>query len=71
MTRTGSHHGRAAWRPSRHACKSWSEKMRSDGGSIDLSPTVDQAINDGSPGHQLGKKTRVSIALMMVPRPSR
>jgi hypothetical protein len=35
--------------------------MRSDGGSIDPSPTIDQAINDGLPGHQLGKKTRVLV----------
>ena len=31
------------------ACQSWNEKMWSDGGPIDLSPTIDQAINGGSP----------------------
>ena len=29
------------------ACQSWNEKMWSDGGPIDPSPTVDQAINGG------------------------
>src|SRR5215203_2919732 len=28
-------------------CQSWNEKMWSDGGPIDPSPTVDQAINGG------------------------
>jgi hypothetical protein len=27
------------------ACQSWNEKMWSDGGPIDPSPTIDQAIN--------------------------
>jgi hypothetical protein len=31
------------------ACQSWNEKMWSDGGRIDPSPTVDQAINGGFP----------------------
>jgi hypothetical protein len=31
------------------ACQSWNEKMWSDGGPIDPSPTVDQAINGGFP----------------------
>lgn len=31
------------------ACQSWNEKMWSDGGPIDASPTVDQAINGGYP----------------------
>ena len=30
-------------------CQSWNEKMWSDGGPIDPSPTVDQAINGGYP----------------------
>src|SRR6266851_6377952 len=30
------------------ACQSWNEKMWSDGGPIDPSPTIDQAINGGS-----------------------
>jgi hypothetical protein len=29
------------------ACQSWNEKMWSDGGPVDPSPTVDQAINGG------------------------
>ena len=37
------------------ACQSWNEKMWSDGGPIDPSPTIDQAINGGyciaSPNH--------------------
>jgi hypothetical protein len=31
------------------ACQSWNEKMWSDGGPIDPSPTIDQAINGGFP----------------------
>src|ERR1700742_289921 len=31
------------------ACQSWNERMWSDGGPIDPSPTVDQAINGGFP----------------------
>jgi hypothetical protein len=31
------------------ACQSWNEKMWSDGGPIDPSPTIDQAINGGYP----------------------
>jgi hypothetical protein len=31
------------------ACWSWNERMWSDGGPIDPSPTVDQAINGGYP----------------------
>jgi hypothetical protein len=29
------------------ACQSWNEKMWSDGGPVDPSPTIDQAINGG------------------------
>jgi phage FluMu protein Com len=29
------------------ACQSWNERMWADGGPIDPSPTIDQAINDG------------------------
>jgi len=32
------------------ACQSWNERMWSDGGPIDPSPTIDQAINGGFPG---------------------
>src|SRR5258706_706441 len=31
------------------ACQSWNEKMWSDSGPIDPSPTIDQAINGGFP----------------------
>jgi hypothetical protein len=31
------------------ACQSWNERISSDGGPIDPSPTVDQAINGGFP----------------------
>jgi hypothetical protein len=31
------------------ACQSWNEKMWSDGGPVDPSPTIDQAINGGFP----------------------
>jgi hypothetical protein len=31
------------------ACRSWNEKIWSDGGPIDPRPTIDQAINDGFP----------------------
>lgn len=30
-------------------CQSWNERMWSDGGPIDPSPTIDQAINGGFP----------------------
>jgi phage FluMu protein Com len=30
-------------------CESWNEKMWADGGPIDPSPTVDQAVNGGYP----------------------
>ncbi|KJC56784.1 hypothetical protein UP10_33190 [Bradyrhizobium sp. LTSPM299] len=31
------------------ACQSWNERMWSDGGPVDPSPTIDQAINVGFP----------------------
>jgi hypothetical protein len=31
------------------ACQSWNERMWSDGGPIDPSPTIEQAINGGFP----------------------
>lgn len=34
----------------RFICESWNERMWADGGPIDPSPTVDQAINGGYPG---------------------
>lgn len=33
----------------RLSCESWNERMWADGGPIDPSPTVDQAINGGYP----------------------
>jgi hypothetical protein len=35
------------------ACQSWNEKMWSDGGPIDPSPTIEQAINGGFPWLQI------------------
>jgi hypothetical protein len=34
-------------------CQSWNEKMWSDGGPIDPSPTIEQAINGGFPWLQI------------------
>jgi hypothetical protein len=31
------------------ACQSWNERMWSDGGPVDPSPTIDQALNGGFP----------------------
>jgi hypothetical protein len=31
------------------ACQSWNEKMWADGGLVDPSPAIDQAINGGYP----------------------
>src|SRR5712672_1390042 len=31
------------------ACQSWNERMWADGGPVDPSPTIDQAINGGYP----------------------
>jgi hypothetical protein len=35
------------------ACQSWNERMWSDGGPIDPSPTIDQAINGGYPWREI------------------
>src|ERR1700730_8089775 len=35
------------------ACKTWNKRMWSDGGPIDPSPTIDQAINGGFPWLQI------------------
>jgi len=36
------------------ACQSWNERMWADGGPIDPSPTIDQAINGGlMPGSKM------------------
>ena len=38
------------------ACQSWNERMWSDGGPVDPSPTVDQAINGSTPGLRLNAR---------------
>jgi hypothetical protein len=42
------------------ACQSWNEKMWSEGGLIDPSPTIDQAINGG---YRKTIRTRQVIAM--------
>jgi hypothetical protein len=43
------------------ACQSWNERMWSDGGPIDPSPTIDQAINGGlAPRRTRGSKCLVT-----------
>jgi hypothetical protein len=37
------------WEADNLACQSWNERMWSDGGPIDPSPTIDQASNGGYP----------------------
>jgi hypothetical protein len=37
------------WTADKLLCESWNEKMWADGGPIDPSPSVDQAINGGFP----------------------
>jgi hypothetical protein len=41
------------------ACQSWNEKMWSDGGPIDPSPTIEQAINSD---HRAGDQQRLPLA---------
>jgi hypothetical protein len=36
-------------------CESWNEKMWADGGPIDPSPTIDQAVNGGCPRYPGGR----------------
>ena len=38
------------------ACQSWNERMWSDGGPIDPSPAIDQAINGGYRGWRLSAR---------------
>ena len=48
------------------ACQSWNERMWSDGGPIDPSPTIDQAINGGYPWREIECsrcKTRETLTL--------
>jgi hypothetical protein len=43
------------------ACQSWNEKMWSDGGPIDPSPTIDQAINGGSKSNARDARPRATL----------
>lgn len=51
-------------------CQSWNERMWSDGGPVDPSPTVDQAINGGFPRLEIEcsrRRTPRSVDLYAVP----
>lgn len=51
-------------------CQSWNEKMWSDGGPVDPSPTIDQAINGGFPWLEIACarcKTSRSVDLCALP----
>ncbi len=53
--------------------ESWNEKMWADGGPIDPSPTIDQAINGGFPRLEIECarcKTRRDVDLATLPHPS-
>jgi hypothetical protein len=45
------------------ACQSWNERIWSDGGPIDPSPTIDQAINGGYGKVQLIYQSHVVLGL--------
>jgi hypothetical protein len=52
------------------ACQSWNERMWADGGPIDPSPTIDQAINGGHPWLEIACsrcKTPRSVDLCALP----
>src|ERR1700760_489038 len=52
------------------ACQSWDERMWSDGGPVDPSPTVDQAIKGGYPWLEIECsrcKTRRDVDLAALP----
>jgi hypothetical protein len=54
------------------ACQSWNEKMWSDGGPIDPSPTIEQAINGGFPWLEIECsrcKTKRDVDLCALRRP--
>ena len=54
-------------------CESWNEKMWSDGGPAQPSPTIGQAVNGGFPGLEVecsGCHTRSSIDLTALRRPA-
>src|ERR1700758_4397260 len=53
-------------------CESWNERMWADGGPIDPSPTVDQAINGGYPWLEIECsrcKTLRDVDLSALPHP--
>lgn len=53
-------------------CESWNEKMWADGGPIDPSPTVDQAVNGGYPWLEIECsrcKTKRDVDLAVLPHP--
>jgi hypothetical protein len=54
------------------ACQSWNEKMWSDGGPVDPSPTIEQAINGGFPWLEIECsrcKTKRDVDLCALRRP--
>jgi hypothetical protein len=54
------------------ACQSWNERMWSDGGPIDPSPTIEQAINGGFPWLEIECsrcKTKRDVDLCALKRP--
>ncbi|WP_369719772.1 hypothetical protein AB8Z38_21190 [Bradyrhizobium sp. LLZ17] len=53
-------------------CEAWNERMWADGGPIDPSPTVDQAINGGHPWLEIECsrcKTKRDVDLAALPHP--
>jgi hypothetical protein len=53
-------------------CESWNERMWANGGPIDPSPTVDQAINGGHPWLEIECsrcKTKRNVDLAALPHP--
>ncbi|MDH2385478.1 hypothetical protein [Bradyrhizobium sp. CER78] len=54
------------------SCESWNEKMWADGGPIDPSPTIDQAVDGGYPWLEIECsrcKTRREVDLAALPHP--
>jgi hypothetical protein len=52
------------------ACQSWNERMWPDGGPVDRSPTVDQAINGGYPWLEIARsrcKAKRDVDLAALP----
>jgi hypothetical protein len=53
-------------------CESWNERMWADGGPIDPSPTIDQAVNGGHPWIEIECsrcKTKRDVDLAALPHP--